>query len=92
MTEGQMLFFDLLDRVPRIAHLWDRNKRALKVELFEAELGVMSSGEVHLAKFFVSLWFHTNKRYGFDLVDAVSTLDRGERQVIMDWIDNPFWP
>jgi len=84
-------FFKMLDQVPRIKHLWDRDRRGLKVGLFEKELGVMSSGEVHLAKFFAAIWFGYN-RYGFDLVEAVSTLDDNERLLIVKWIANPFWP
>ena len=48
------LFYEMLDKAPRIDHLWDREKNVLNIELFEKELGVMSSGEVHLAKFFAS--------------------------------------
>ncbi|MDH5327637.1 MAG: WGR domain-containing protein [Gammaproteobacteria bacterium] len=92
LSDGQKEFFLMLERVPRISHLWDIEKKALKVELFEAELGVMSSGEVHLAKFFASLWFHNNQRYGFDLVDAISALDGPERELIREWISDPFWP
>ena len=92
LSGGQEEFFLMLERVPRICHLWDIEKKALNVELFEAKLGVMSSGEVHLAKFFASLWFHSNQRYGFDLVDAVSTLDGPERKLICKWIADPFWP
>lgn len=85
-------FYQMLDQVLRIDHLWDREKHELKVNLFEKELGIMSTGEVHLAKFFASLWFNNNKRYGFDLVDAVATLDSTERKLIIDWVANPFWP
>ena len=89
---SQLRFFALLERFPRIAHLWDRERRVLKVELFEQELGVMGHSEVHMAKFFASLWFHHNQRYGFDLVDAFSLLDGEERQILLDWLADPFWP
>lgn len=85
-------FYALLDQVPRICHLWDREARELKVELFERELGVMSPGEAYMAKFFAAVWFGDSKRYGFDLVDAVSRIDPPERQLIIGWIADPFWP
>ena len=85
-------FFGMLDRVPRIKHLWDKDKRELNIELFERELGVMSHGEVHMAKFFAALWLHNNTRYGFDLIDAVSSIDAAERKLIIEWISDPFWP
>lgn len=89
---SQKRFFKMLQQVPRISHLWDEDKRELKIKLFERELGVMSSGEVVMAEFFASLWFHNNKRYGFDLVDAISRIDSPERKLIIEWIADPFWP
>lgn len=89
---GYDRFFTMLDQVPRIKNLWDKQKKELKVDLFESELNVMSSGEVQMAKFFASLWFHDNSRYGFDLVDAISTIDPEERYLIIEWVANPFWP
>lgn len=85
-------FFKMLDRVPRIKHLWNKNRGEIDIKKFEAELGVMSHGEVHMAKFFAALWFHDNQRYGFDLIDAVARIDTPERALIVEWIANPFWP
>lgn len=97
LTGSKLEFFLMLQKVPRIAHLWDAEKKGtltgtLNVELFESELGVMSSGEVQMALFFASVWFHSNSRYGFDLVDAVSSIDQEYRELITVWIQNPFWP
>jgi len=88
MTEYDR-FFKMLDTCPRIAGLWDRENRSLDVERFEKELKLMSSGERHLAKFFVGVWLGDN-RYGFDLIEAVHALS--DRGVISDWIENPFFP
>ncbi|NOS74740.1 MAG: hypothetical protein HOP36_09445 [Methyloglobulus sp.] len=85
-------FFEMVGRYPRISHLWDIGEGEFKPDLFESELGVMSSGEVQIAKFFASVWFHDNSRYGFDLVDAVAVLDSNERGLIIAWIQDPFWP
>ncbi|MDH5396210.1 MAG: hypothetical protein OEW97_08025 [Gammaproteobacteria bacterium] len=92
LSSGQARFFILLDRVPYLHHLWDIENNEILIGEFEQALGVMSSGEVHMAKFFASLWFHNNTRYGFDLVDAISTLDGPERELIREWIADPFWP
>ncbi len=35
---------------------------------------MMSSGEVHTAKFFATVWLGTN-RYGSDLIEAVPVID-----------------
>lgn len=89
---SQQRFFEMLSRQPRIEKLWDQQNSSLKIEAFERALGVMSSGEVQMAKFFASVWFHNNKTYGFDLADAVSSLDTDGRKLIMEWIARPFWP
>jgi len=92
MKTYQMDFFDLLDQYPRLKHLWDRSKRKLNVDQFERELNLMSSGEAHIAKFFALVWFHDSTRYGFDLVSAISSIDKEDREMIADWIVNPFYP
>lgn len=85
-------FFEMLNKVPAIADLWDVKRRSLKLEEFEQALGVMSSGEAQMAKFFASVWFHHNEDYGFDLVHAVSQIDLNERRLIVEWIAKPFYP
>ena len=89
---SQQRFFNMLNRVPRIKSLWDEQKKIIKIKEFEAALGVMSPGEIAIAEFFASLWFNNNNKYGFDLVDAVALIDPPERKIIMNWIEDPFWP
>ena len=64
----------------------------MHINKFEDALGVMSSGERHMAKFFAAVWFNDNQKYGFDLVDAVASLDVAPRKLIIEWIAKPFWP
>lgn len=85
-------FFMMLDQVPRIRHLWDASARTLDTELFEQEMGVLSTSEAHMARFFAAVWFGDNRRYGFDLVKAAASLGPELRQIIMDWCADPFWP
>jgi len=89
---SQDRFFRLLERAPRIKGLWVKEKRELLVDQFESQLCVMSSGEIQMAKFFASIWFHDNKRYGFDIVDAVASIDKEERDIIIEWLNSPFYP
>jgi len=84
-------FFEMIKQVPRISRLWDM-ERGMDIEIFEAELGVMSPGEAHMAKFFSSVWHHHSQQYGFDLVDAVSAIDPAHCQLIIEWIADPFYP
>jgi len=85
-------FFALLKELPRCAELWDQKTNSLNIAAFEQALGVMSHGEVQMAKFFAAIWFNHNKQYGFDVVDAVSRIDAEDRKLIAEWIANPFWP
>jgi len=85
-------FFEMVSNYPRIAKLWNKEREELLIENLESALGVMSSGESDMTRFFVSIWFWNNKRYGFDLIDAVSRVDIQDRTVILTWVGNPFWP
>jgi hypothetical protein len=89
---SQERFFEMLKRVPTINLLWDEEKKEIDVDRFELALGVMSSGERHMALFFASIWFHSNRRYGFDLVDAVQCVGLHDRDMIIEWITDPFYP
>lgn len=85
-------FFNMLNEAPRLKHLWDKEKNNMDMLGFEAELNVLSSGEVELAKFFASVWLGNNKDYGFDLVEAVRQIDPKGRDLILNWMRDPFWP
>jgi hypothetical protein len=85
-------FFNMLNKVPRLVDLWDKEKEEMNIPLFEKELNVMSSGEVQMAKFFAAVWLGDNTKYGFDLVDAVGRIDPRETNLIMNWMRAPFWP
>jgi len=85
-------FYVMLNQVPWLAPYWDQNTDSMKVEKFENMLGVWSSSEVALAQFFAAVWNHNSQKYGFDVVDIASKLDPVHRQLIAEWIANPFYP
>ncbi len=89
---SQEKFFNMLNEMPRLGHLWDKEKEEMNVPLFEAELNVMSSGEVEIAKFFAAVWLGNNTKYGFDLVDAIGQVDPARGKIILNWVRDPFWP
>jgi len=92
-SESVERFYGMISEFPDISVFWGGSScTELDVEKFEDSLGYMSSGEVFLMKFFASVWFGNNSSYGFDVVDAVATLDGRGRGVIISWIENPFWP
>ncbi len=89
-------FFKMIEQVPRIKHLWNSNDFGgyeLNIALLDNELNVMSSGEKHITRFFVSVWFGSSDgAYDFNLVESMAYLDLKERQIIIDWMNDPFWP
>ena len=91
MNQNQKQFFEMLSRYPRIQQHWSQGSKSLAVDSFEHDLGVMSHGEAHIARFFAAVWFGEN-RYNFDLIDAASILELPARQMIMAWVERPFYP
>ncbi|PVZ84182.1 hypothetical protein C9426_24050 [Serratia sp. S1B] len=90
LTPEQDQFAKMLKDYPRLVGYWDFTKGVCdEVELRNA-LSVMSSGEQHLARFFLGVW--TGQDEGFDMVAAASVLANLERRMLMDWLDDPFWP
>ncbi len=92
MTEDQEKFFQVLNQFERFAHHWDQEGRTLNVDQFEQDLKLMSSGERHIAKFLASVWLNDNEHFPFNLMEAMYVLDYQYRQVIIDWITDPFYP
>lgn len=86
----QARFAKLLAAYPRIAGYWDFEARVCHEAKLRKSLDVMSSGEQHLARFFLGLWNGNDE--GFDMLDAVSDFDHQERQLLIDWLRDPFWP
>lgn len=94
LTPNQQRFFELLDAssvASSIEPFFDREKRQLRLEMLESQIGVLSHGEQLMLQFFAGLWLNKNQ-FEFDLFDAASTLDESNRSVISEWLEEPFWP
>ncbi len=89
LSETQLRFYHLIKPYPRLAALWDWNKRDVDLKALEKEINVMSKGEKPLAYFFASVWLGDDQ--GFDILDAAG-LDLRERKLIATWLLDPFWP
>jgi len=90
-------FFVLLERVPRLADsgIWSKTAGSFDCDLYENALGYLSSGEAHMARFFAALWQGQNgssSYYLFDVVEAAAVIDPEWREIIRDWLADPFWP
>lgn len=91
LTPEQRRFSDLLANYPRIARYWDFDKRDCDVRRLETDLPVFSHGEQIMARFFASVWLGDDTM-SFDVIDAVKSLDDRHRQIIAQWLGDPFFP
>ncbi len=76
---------------PYLMPLFDFNERSYLVDKVDNFLGVASHGEAIMARFVLGVWRGEDK-FNFDFTEAASVLDRNQRQVITDWLLDPFWP
>ena len=92
MTENQIRFLTMLKPFHKLRHHWSPFDLSLDLDSFEQDLKLMSSGEKHLAKFFASIWLNDSERFPFDLIQAARTLDSRSMTVIINWLQDPFYP
>ncbi|MBP1000330.1 hypothetical protein J8629_25060 [Serratia fonticola] len=90
LTPEQARFAVQLTDYPRIAGYWDFDTRICHENALRSALNIMSSGERQLALFFLSLW--TGNDEGFDMLAAARVVDSQHRQLLIDWLRDPFWP
>lgn len=90
LTPEQTRFVTMVAGYPRLSGYWDFDQRICHESELRKALNVMSSGEQHLARFFLGLWNGNDE--GFYMLDAVSDFDHQERQLLIDWLRDPFWP
>lgn len=94
MTPNQFRFYAMIEKFPKLSRYWDfvSNTEHPKMDDkgLTTDLGYMSSGEKHLAKFFRAVWLGNAK--GFDIIEALKSVDGHYHQVIADWVADPFYP
>ncbi len=70
-------------------------KGEFDANVFHGMIGGWSSSERHAAFFILSVWnphYARQRRWTFDLVEAVSSLDSVNRAPILAWIQQPYYP
>ena len=90
LSSGQAKFKQLLEHFPRLVPYWNWDECECAYDDLKASMGIMSHGEKVVAQFLLSIWTHKN--HDFDILEAASTLDSNARQLITDWLSDPFWP
>jgi len=91
LSDEQRRFKELLAECPRLVGYWDFGDRSCDVERLRKDLSVLSSGEAIMAKFYLAVWSGQDD-LGFDLIDAVKSLDPEHLDVIVRWLAHPEFP
>jgi len=94
LTPKQQWFFALIEQSSVSEHVlpfYDKEKRSLRTRELKRLLPAMSSGERIMNKFFAGLWRNENE-FDFDIFEAVQSLDPTNKDLIIDWLEDPFWP
>lgn len=91
LTPEQRQFHEMLSPYPQLAKYWNFQNRDCDLDAIEKAIGVLSTGEQHMLRFFVALWLGENRLH-FDLINALKTLDTPEVTIIQQWAADPFWP
>jgi len=90
LSSGQAQFKNLLEHFPRFTSYWNWDGRECEYETLKENMGVMSHGEKIIGQFLLGVWTHND--HDFDILEAASVLDAEARQLITDWLMEPFWP
>lgn len=94
LLQGQKQFFECLYSDPRIEayqRYWTVKPADLNLQMVEASLQTLSTGEAHMLRFLAGIWLGSNT-YEFDLIEATKSLDERSLSFIQDWIKSPYFP
>ena len=91
LTPEQRQFKQMLERYPRLVTYWNFDKREVKLQAIDQDIGAMSHGEQIMLRFFVAIWLGEN-RINFDLIEAARVLDDGNLDDIRQWLTTPVFP
>ncbi|ENE6639049.1 hypothetical protein ABNR98_004458 [Salmonella enterica] len=89
LNAEQQRFYALVSRYPIISSLWNWSEKELNLKAYENAIQSMNGRDFIMARFFAGVWLGINQ--GLDVLD-VATLDAPEREVIVCWLADPFWP
>lgn len=92
LSKGQASFVLLLEsEAPYLSHLFDFEERAFLPEKVDEYLGVSSHSQAIMARFFLSVWRHSDD-FEFNFIEAARVLDDKQMNVIINWFKKPLWP
>ncbi len=77
------------------AHILRPNDLSFDPDAFFKLTRSCSEGERHMVLWLLNVWnpsYAKNKKWHFDLFDALGGLDSENRSAIVVWLNNPQWP
>ncbi|PHM51929.1 hypothetical protein [Xenorhabdus hominickii] len=75
---------------PEFIDFWDWKESHLFEGEVENRMGLLSTGEQHMLRFYLGIWNNDN-RYNFDFIQAMNCLDERNLSIIREWVNNPIW-
>ena len=91
LTPEQRQFKQMLERYPCLMIYWNFEKREVKLQAINQDIGAMSHGEQIMLRFFVAVWLGEN-RLNFDLFEATRVLDDVNLDDLRTWLAQPVFP
>lgn len=89
-VSNEQRFYDMVSAYSWAIPLWDKEARIMNIEAVDRFRASANGEEKSLLHFFSSVWLGGGT--DFDIIDAASVLDRQDRNMIVDWFLDPFWP
>ncbi|OWS75439.1 hypothetical protein CBW22_12020 [Pantoea sp. VS1] len=87
---SEQRFYEMISNYPWAIPLWDREARIMNTEAVDRFNASANRQEKTLQHFFSSVWL--GEGTDFNIADAASVLIRQDRNMIVDWFLDPFWP
>jgi hypothetical protein len=91
LSNTQLRFWEMVGKYPRMSSLWDLEKWEYNKDRSREARSFLSESECLMLDFFVSVWNGIDAP-GFSLTGAARHLVEKDRLVIVDWLDDPFFP
>jgi len=89
-VSNEQRFYDMVSAYPWAIPLWDKEARIMNIGAVECFRASANREQNCLLHFFSSVWLGDGTE--FDITDAANVLNRQDRNMIVDWFLDPFWP
>ena len=83
-------FKKMLSHFPLLLPYWDFNDGLVDLKAIHNDSDSLSPNLQIMGNFFIDVW--TGSDEVFRLSDAAKTLEPQSRQIIIDWLKEPFYP